>query len=80
DGDKFYGTLTKEGTVVLFEGTLDAGAREVSFQETKVVKLAPDMPSWSLGRDSGAFSADGLTLTGSGQDRGGKYGWDAAKE
>ena len=80
DGDKFYGTLTKEGTVVLFEGTLDAGERAVSFEEIKIVKLGPDMPSWSLGVNTGSFSVDGHVLTGTGQDKHSRYGWDAVKE
>lgn len=79
DGNKFYGTLRKEGAVITLAGTFDAEDRRVFFHETKVVSLG-EYSEWSLGTNNGTFSPDGRTLTGDGIDRWGTYGWDASKE
>lgn len=74
DGNAFSGTLTKEGAVVLFEGTFNPKTRMLSFNETKVVSLG-GYTEWSLGKNSGFITPDGHTLVGSGQDKWGWYGW-----
>ena len=79
DGVKFYGTLRKEGAVITLEGYIDPANRHVHFKETRVVKLGPAMSEWSLGLNSGTFSADGSTLAGEGTDEFGTYGWSATK-
>ena len=79
DGVKFYGTLKKEGAVITLEGYIDPVMRHVHFKETKVVRLGPAMSMWSLGLNSGNFSADGRTLSGEGTDEFGTYGWNATK-
>lgn len=80
DGEKFYGTLRKEGAVITFAGEFDAELRRVFFREIKVLKLGAHMSEWSLGTNSGSFSPDGRTLTGTGTDKWGTYGWDASKD
>ena len=79
DGAKFYGTLRKEDAVIALAGTLDATTRTISFKETKVLKLGV-YSSWSLGTNTGSFSLDGRTLTGTGTDKNGMYFWDASKD
>ncbi len=78
NGHTFTGTLTKGGTKVTFSGIFDPYRRTIQFQETKI--LSDEYRSWSLGTNSGAFSADGRTLMGTGTDRYGTYGWDLEKE
>ena len=78
-GDKFYGTLRKKGAVVTFVGTLDANSRTVLIQETKVLDHGQHR-RWSLGTNTGTFSLDGGTLSGSGTDEYGTYFWDATKD
>ncbi len=80
DGNKFYGTLHKDGAVITLAGTFHADDRRVFFRETKVVKLGSEMSEWSLGTNSGSFSPNGLSITGTGTDRWGTYNWDASKE
>ena len=80
DGDKFYGTLRKEGAEIALAGALDRDGRMVFFRETRVLKLGAGMSEWSLGKNSGSISPDGRTLTGTGTDRWGMYGWDASKD
>ena len=74
DGNAFYGTLTKEGAVVLFEGTFNPKTRMLSFNETKVVSLG-GFAEWSLGKNNGYITPDGRALVGSGQDKWGWYSW-----
>jgi len=74
-GDKFYGTLEKEGPQIAIEGWIDGAQRRITIQETSVIKLGPDMSMWSLGKNQGNFSYDGQTLTGTGKDQWGTYGW-----
>ncbi|HKP69117.1 MAG TPA: hypothetical protein VJV05_07530 [Pyrinomonadaceae bacterium] len=78
-GEKFYGTLRKNGAVVKFVGTLDANSRTVLIQETKVINHGQHR-RWSLGTNTGAFSLDGKSLTGTGVDEYGTYYWDASKD
>ena len=75
EGDKFFGTLRKEGAVVRFEGTFDAKTRRVRFDETRVLRLGANMAEWSLGTNSGILSKDGRILVGEGVDKWGDYSW-----
>ena len=79
EGNKFYGTLEVDEAKVTFEGTFHAKDRRVFFRETKVVTLG-DYGEWSLGTNSGSFSFDGRTLSGTGVDRWGTYNWNVTKE
>lgn len=79
EGNKFYGILKEREAEVVFVGTIDEGDRRVFFHETKVNRLGA-YGEWSLGTNSGAFSADGNTLTGTGIDRWGTYQWTVTKE
>jgi len=79
-GNKFSGTLRKEGAEITIVGTVDPEERTIFIKETKVVRLGPSMSEWSLGTNTGSFSADGRSLTGTGIDKWGEYGWEAAKE
>jgi hypothetical protein len=79
-GSKFFGTLRKEGAEIAIVGTIDVAERSVFFHETKVIKLGPEMASWSLGTNAGTFSDDGRSLTGTGTDKWGSYGWEASKD
>lgn len=80
DGDKFYGTLYKEGAVIALAGEFDPEEQRVFFREIRVNKLGPEMSEWSLGTNTGTFSPDGRTVTGTGIDKWGTYGWDATKD
>ena len=80
EGRKFYGTLTKAGYRVAFEGTFDPDSRQVFLRETRVLGVGPDHGGWSLGNNVGFLSADAQTLSGTGQDEFGTYTWHAAKQ
>jgi hypothetical protein len=79
DGDKFYGTLTENDAKVALVGTVDKEARSVFLHETKVLSIG-EYATWSLGTNSGSFSGDGQTLTGTGTDKWGSYVWELTKE
>ena len=79
EGNKFYGILKEGEAEVVFAGTIDEGERRVFFHETKVITLGT-YGQWSLGTNSGAFSSDGNTLTGTGVDKWGTYEWNLTKE
>jgi len=70
-GNSFEGILEQDQYQVTFEGTYDSSSLTVSLKQLKV--LAGD--SWSLGQDSGKLTADGTTMSGTGQDAiGGPFG------
>lgn len=77
-GNAFYGTLKKQGAVIRFEGTFDPNTRKFHFNETKILRLGPQMSEWSLGKNTGTISQDTRTLTGHGQDKWGHYTWAAS--
>lgn len=79
DGDRFYGTLRKDGAVISLAGEFDADGQRVLLRETKVVRLGEYMSEWSLGTNTGTFSLDGLTLSGTGIDKWGTYEWTVTK-
>lgn len=78
-GDRFYGTLKKDGAEIALEGSFDSDGRSVAFQETKVIKLGSEMSMWSLGENSGYFTPDGRTMFGSGHDQWGTYRWEMTR-
>ena len=78
DGNRFSGTLTERGTVVLFEGTFDPTTRILRFNETRVIELGPTMTSWYLGKNVGTLSAHGHYISGTGVDKNGEYPWHVA--
>jgi hypothetical protein len=77
EGNTFYGTLRKEGAVILFEGKFDPNTRMFYFDETEVVQLGDDLRGWSLGKNNGIATTDGHALFGLGRDDGGTYSWAA---
>lgn len=79
DGDKFYGKLNKGKAEIAFAGSIDSDSRTISFSETKVLRPGEYAP-WSLGQNTGSFSLDGRSLSGTGTDKHGMYFWDASKE
>lgn len=79
DGNKFYGVLKQREAEIAFVGTIDESDRRVFFHETKVMKIGA-YGEWSLGTNSGAFSADGNTLTGTGVDKWGTYQFELTKD
>lgn len=79
EGNRFYGILKEREAEVAFIGTIDEGDRRVFFHETKVIALGA-YGEWSLGTNSGAFSSDGNTLSGTGIDKWGTYNWNLKKE
>lgn len=79
EGNKFYGVLRQREAEIAFVGTIDESDRRVFFHETKVMKIGA-YGEWSLGTNSGAFSADGNTLSGTGIDKWGTYQFDLTKE
>ena len=80
EDDRFSGTLRKEGVEISLAGEFDAEGQRVLLRETKVVRLAEHMSEWSLGTNTGTFSYDGLTLSGTGIDKWGTYDWSVTKE
>ena|SRR3982750_4195393 len=79
DGNKFSGTLKKDGAVILFEGTFDPVTRYLQFNETKVVRLGA-YSVWSLGKNIGNLSYDGRYLSGTGRDKWGEYTWHISRQ
>lgn len=79
EGNAFHGKLRKQGTEVLLQGTFRPESRTVYFEETKVVRLGARTSEWSLGKNTGFISPDGLILVGTGHDKWGDYGWTASK-
>jgi hypothetical protein len=80
EGNKFHGVLRQREAEIAFVGTIDEGDRRVFFHETKVIQLGSQYGEWSLGTNSGAFSADGGTLTGTGVDKWGTYPFELTKD
>jgi hypothetical protein len=78
EGNAFYGRLRKEGALIRFAGTFEPATRTLRFNETKIVRLGPDMSEWSLGKNTGFISPDARTLTGIGHDKWGQYTWSAS--
>jgi hypothetical protein len=75
---KFYGTLKKGDAEIDLVGTIDTDRRTIAFQEIRVVRYG-EYQRWSLGKNVGSFSSDGLTMAGTGTDEWGTYGWDVSK-
>lgn len=64
-GVKWSGVLEQGDTRVASTGTIDAGARKVTFKETEVISGGD---GWSLGENKGELSPDGRRMSGTGQD------------
>ena len=75
---KFYGTLRKGEAEIDIAGMIDRYGRTLSFKETKVVRYG-EYHGWSLGKNVGSFTSDGLTMAGTGTDEWGTYGWDVSR-
>ena len=75
-GDDFNGVKTQGNFQVAFTGHIDPSTRQVTIQETRVIKGAS---SWSLGTETGRLSADGRTISGTGQDGYRNYPWSYSK-
>lgn len=79
EGDRVFGTLYKDDAVISLAGEFDSEGQRVLLQETKIVSLGT-YSEWSLGTNTGTFSHDGLTLSGTGIDKWGTYEWSMSKE
>jgi hypothetical protein len=79
EGDQLYGTLYKDEAVISIVGEFDAEGQRVLLRETKVLSLGV-YDEWSLGTNTGTFSSDGRTLSGTGIDKWGTYNWSLTKE
>ena len=79
EGDQFYGSLYKDEAVISIVGEFDAEGQRVLLRETKVLSLGV-YDEWSLGTNTGTFSADGRKLSGTGIDKWGTYNWSLTKE
>jgi hypothetical protein len=78
EGNKIFGNLTVHGALIALEGTVDSG--NIYLHETEVLSIDKGLGRWSLGNDSGTFSADGQAMYGTGQDDYGFYQWGMTKE
>lgn len=78
-GNNFYGTLSKNGANIEFKGALDPDSRKVTIRETKVLTLGR-YGEWSLGKNIGTLSDDGLSMSGTGYDKWGEYDWSISLE
>ena len=79
DGERIYGTLYKDEAAISFAGEFDAEGQRVLIRETKILSLG-NYAGWSLGTNTGTFSPDGRTLSGTGIDRWGTYQFELTKE
>jgi hypothetical protein len=70
EGNTFSGTKVQGVNQVTFVGTIDAKTRRVTIRETKLLKGTPysNGSGWSLATETGALSADGSKLSGTGTD------------
>ena len=64
NGDRLEGTLEQGALRVAFNGTYDPETRVLTMKQTRVLSGE----GWSLGEDTGTLSADGKTISGTGQD------------
>jgi hypothetical protein len=79
NGDQIFGTLYKDEAVISIVGEFDAEGQRVLLRETKVMSLGV-YDEWSLGTNTGTFSANGRMLSGTGIDKWGTYNWSVTKE
>lgn len=79
EGGQVYGTLYKDEAVIGLVGEFYADGQRVLLRETQVLSLGV-YDEWSLGTNTGTFSADGRTLSGTGIDKWGTYNWSVTKE
>jgi hypothetical protein len=80
NGNKFSGTLSQEGFIVEFEGTLYPNDRSVLIKETRVRKVPKD-GSWALGTNTGFVPAGGNSMSGKGSaSNNPSYEWSFTKQ
>jgi hypothetical protein len=85
EGNAFSGTKVQGVNQVSFVGTIDPKTRRVTMRETKLLKGTPysNGSGWSLASETGALSADGKKLSGTGTDeytRKTPYTWSYRKK
>jgi hypothetical protein len=79
EGDRIFGTLYKDEAAISVAGEFDAEGQRVLLREIRVLSLG-NFSGWSLGTNTGTFSPDGRTLSGTGIDKWGSYNWRVIKQ
>jgi hypothetical protein len=84
-GNTFTGTKFQRDNQVSFTGTIDPATRRITIRETKLLKGTPynGKSGWSLASETGALSADGRKISGTGTDeynRKAPYTWSYTKK
>lgn len=79
DGDKFYGTLKRQGASVAVTGTINSKARSLNFSPAKIVTM-DNTRDWRLGFNRGDFSDDGNSISGKGTGDLTTYEWSFVKK
>jgi len=75
--NNFSGTLTVGQAVIEVNGSFIPNAQQIVIRETRILSRNKD---WALGVDTGSFSNDGKTMSGTGKDsRGSSYSWSFTK-
>lgn len=80
-GDTFKGVLEQGDFRISVNGSVNTRTREVTIQETRVLKGE----GWSLGKGTGEISTDWRTMSGTGSDEVGRslgitYDWSFSKQ
>ena len=80
NGSDWNGVLEQGAVRVAVTGHIDSSSRKVTIKETQVLSGS----GWSLGTNSGELSADGRTMSGTGQDAAGaqlgmSYDWSFSR-
>lgn len=77
-GNDFSGTLISGKDRIAIKGTVTPGSQQVVIKETRILSKGS---SWSLGTDTGSFSPDGRTMSGTGKDaQNPSYSWSFTKQ
>jgi hypothetical protein len=85
EGNTFTGTKFQRANQISFAGTIDPATRLITIRETKLLKGIPynGKSGWSLASETGALSADGRKISGTGTDeysRKTPYRWSYTKK
>lgn len=85
EGNAFTGIKYQGDNQVSFTGTIDPRTRRMTIRETKLLKGTPysNGSGWSLASETGALSADGRKISGTGTDeytRKSPYTWSYTKK
>lgn len=80
-GNHFTGILKNtKGAIIAVSGDIMPDIRQISIVENRVIEGVKDGPDWILGSNTGAISADGSAMNGSGRDGAGHaYVWSFHK-